>query len=153
MNNQNPINNALRQIEQNLRYPESWQNCETHFVELKDLSSGSQWKSLNETVCAFLNTEGGYVICGIRETEKRYVISGFDSNNEDNLIKLRTDFFKNDQNILLDLSDNIFFSYHTIEDIQEKDPNKKTKTIAVIEVLPLGEDQKYVKFKETYFER
>lgn len=153
MNDKNPINNALRQIEQNLRYPESWQNCETHFVELKDLSSGSQWKSLNETVCAFLNTEGGYVICGIRETEKRYVISGFDTNNEDNLIKLRTDFFKNDQNILLDLSDNIFFSYHTIEDIQEKDPNKKTKTIAVIEVLPLGEDQKYVKFKETYFER
>ena len=41
-------------------------------VELKDLSTKGDWKSLHETICAFLNTDGGTVICGVRERNKKY---------------------------------------------------------------------------------
>ncbi|MEM6316575.1 MAG: RNA-binding domain-containing protein [Bacteroidota bacterium] len=34
-------------------------------IELKDLSSGKEWTSLKETICAYLNSDGGVVICGV----------------------------------------------------------------------------------------
>ena len=67
---------------------------ENSIVELKDLSTGDKWNSLNETVCAYLNTNGGYIICGIRERDKTYSFTGFDRNNESKLIDLQTKFFK-----------------------------------------------------------
>ena len=39
-------------------------------IELKDLANGKEWTSLKHSVCAFLNTNGGYVICGVRERDK-----------------------------------------------------------------------------------
>ena len=120
-----------------------FQDNENSFVELKDLSTGNEWTSLKQTVCAFLNTKGGYIICGIRERNKQYSFPGFDRNNEGRIIELRNKFFKNDHDALPDLSDNIDFDYRTVGG----------KTLAIITVRPLSEDLKYVKFDGTYYER
>ena len=86
-----------------------FQDVECPIVELKDLSSGNEWTSLKETICAYLNTNGGYVICGVRERNKKYSFPGFDRNNEGRLIELSSKFFKNDNDVILDLSENIYF--------------------------------------------
>ncbi|MBX7162312.1 MAG: putative DNA binding domain-containing protein [Saprospiraceae bacterium] len=120
-----------------------FQDNEDPIVELKDLSSGNEWTSLKETVCAFLNTIGGYVICGIRERNKQYSFPGFDRNNEGRIIQLRSMIFKNDNDVLPDLSENIDFNYR----------NVLGKTLAIITVRPLSEDLKYLKFDGVYYER
>ena len=120
-----------------------FQDNEDPIVELKDLSSGNEWTSLKETVCAFLNTNGGYVICGIRERNKQYSFPGFDRNNEGRIIELRSRFFKNDNDVLPDLSENIDFDYRNILE----------KTLAIIIIRPLSEDLKYLKFDGVYYER
>ena len=120
-----------------------FQDNENPIVELKDLSSGNEWTSLKETVCAYLNTNGGYVICGVRERNKQYSFPGFDRNNEGRLIELRSRFFKNDNDVLLDLSENIDFDYR----------NVLGKTLAIVTVRPLSEDLKYLKLDGVYYER
>lgn len=136
------VNNIISRIETTLTSG-LFQDSEDPIVELKDLSSGNEWTSLKETICAFLNTNGGYIICGIRERNKQYSFPGFDRNNEGKLIELRTRFFKSDNDVLLDLSDNIDFDYRNI----------LGKTLAIITVRPLSEDLKYLKFDEIYYER
>lgn len=116
---------------------------ENQLIELKDLSSGQEWVSLKESICAFLNTNGGYVICGVRERNKKYHLTGFDRNTEGKLIDIQTKFFKNDNDVYINLSYNILLDYHNILD----------KTIAVITILPLSEDLKFLKFNEVYYER
>jgi predicted HTH transcriptional regulator len=118
-------------------------DIENHIVELKDLSTGQEWTSLKETVCAFLNTNGGYVICGIRERNKQYSFPGFNRNNEGQLIDLRNKFFKNDADVLPDLYEYIDFEYRDVDG----------KTLAIITVRPLSEDLKYLKFDGVYYER
>ncbi len=120
-----------------------FRHFEDEKLELKDLSTGNEWTSLKETICAYLNTNGGYVICGIKERNNLYNLTGFDRNNEGRIIELRSRFFQNDNNLLMDLSDNISFEYKEV----------LGKTIAVIKVLPLSEDLKFVKFNDIYFER
>jgi ATP-dependent DNA helicase RecG len=118
-------------------------DLENPVVELKDLSTGNEWTSLNQTICAYLNTNGGYVICGIRERNKTYKYPGFDRNNEGRLIELRSRFFKNDYDVLPDLTDYIDFDYRNVLD----------KTLAIVTVRPLSEDLKYLKYEENYYER
>ena len=120
-----------------------FQDYEEGIIELKDLSSGTDWKSLKQTICAYLNTNGGYIICGVRERNKAYTITGFARNNESNLIKLQTDYFKNDYDVLINLSDNVFFEYRLASG----------KTLAIITVLPLSGDLKYVKLENVYYKR
>jgi ATP-dependent DNA helicase RecG len=120
-----------------------FQDLEDPVIELKDLSTGNEWTSLNQTICAYLNTNGGYVICGIRERNKTYKYPGFDRNNEGRLIELRSRFFKNDHDVLPDLTDYIDFDYRNVLD----------KTLAIITVRPLSEDLKYLKYEENYYER
>ena len=112
-------------------------------VELKDLSTKGDWKSLHETICAFLNTDGGIVICGIREREKKYSFTGFNRNNESNLIDLHSKFFKNDNDQLVDLSNHIYFDYENFLDGE----------IAKIVVFSLADDDKFLRFDGSYYER
>jgi ATP-dependent DNA helicase RecG len=141
-NNKNLLDNIISGIETTLSGGEFFDN-ENSIVELKDLSTGNEWTSLKETICAYLNTNGGYIICGIRERNKAYNLTGFNRNNEGNLIELQTKFFKNDNDVLINLSDNILLEFRTISG----------KTIAIITVLPLSEDLKCLKFNEVYYER
>jgi ATP-dependent DNA helicase RecG len=120
-----------------------YQEVEHPLVELKDLSTGNVWSSLKETICAYLNTKGGYVICGIRERDKSYKATGFDRNNEGRLIELRTKFFKNDNQVLVDLSNHIDFDYKDF----------RGQTIAILTIHPLSEDQKFLSIDGKYYER
>lgn len=140
--NSDLLNKIISGIETTLSSGQ-FQDNENPIVELKDLSSGNEWTSLKETICAYLNTNGGYVICGIRERNKQYSFPGFDRNNEGKLIELRSRFFKNDSDVLPDLSENIDFDYR----------NVLGKTLAIVAVRPLSEDLKYLKFDGVYYER
>jgi len=118
-------------------------DVERSTVELKDLSTGKDWNSLNETVCAFLNTDGGIIICGVRERDKSYRLTGFDRRNESRLIDLQSKFFENDNGVKENLDTHIFFEF---ERLQETD-------VAVIAILPLTEDRKYFAVRGKFFER
>jgi predicted HTH transcriptional regulator len=113
-------------------------------VELKDLSTGPEWTSLRETICAFLNTDGGYIICGVRERDRKYSFTGFNRNNESNLIRLQTATFKNDYDQFPDLSD--FIELGDYEQFRDGE-------IVIITVLPLRDDLKFVKYNDVYYER
>lgn len=116
-------------------------------VELKDLSTGGEWTSLKETICAYLNTDGGIVICGVRERDKQYKLTGFERNNESKIIQLQKSVFKNDNDVFLDLSNNIYFDYYTI------DKGDSKFDLIIIAVYPLSDDLKYVSFNGKCFER
>ncbi len=142
MNDKNDlIEKTIYGIEQSIS-SDVFQDHEKEIIELKDLSSGVG-KSIKETVCAFLNTKGGYIFCGVRERDNKYILTGFDRKRENTLIELQTMFFKNDVDVLINLSDYIIFEYKNILD----------KTVAIIEVRPLSEDLKYLKFEGKYYER
>lgn len=136
------ISETLATIKQSIQ-SDLFIDVEKSKVELKDLSSSGDWKSLNETICAFLNSDGGIVICGIREKNKKYTFTGFNRNNESKLIDLQTIYFKDDNDVLVDVSDNILFDYESFLDNE----------VAVIAVFPLSDDKKYVKFNNEYYER
>jgi predicted HTH transcriptional regulator len=140
--NKNLLDHIISGIEITLSGGQFFDN-ENSIVELKDLSTGNEWTSLKQTICAFLNSNGGYIICGIRERNKVYTLTGFDRNNEGKLIEIQTKVFKNDHDVLINLSDNILLEFRTISG----------KTIAIITVLPLSNDLKYLKFNEVYYER
>ncbi len=109
-------------------------------VELKDLSTGVEWTSLKQTICAYLNTDGGIIICGVRERNKQYSLTGFDRNNESKIIELQKSVFKNDYEVFIDLTEKIYFDYQpiTIKD--------ECFDLMVIAVYPLSDDLKYVSF-------
>lgn len=116
-------------------------------VELKDLSTGVEWTSLKQTICAYLNTDGGIIICGVRERNKQYSLTGFDRNNESKIIELQKSVFKNDYEVFIDLTEKIYFDYQpiTIKD--------ECFDLMVIAVYPLSDDLKYVSFNGKYYER
>ena len=136
------INDILSKIQSSLETGK-YIPIETDIVELKDLSTGGVWKSLKETVCAFLNTKGGYIIAGIHERNKQYVLNGFNRDNESNLIDLRSKIFQVDNGTFPDLSDYLSFEY---EDFQNAN-------LVVVFVSPVPEDLKYLKFDGIYCER
>lgn len=136
------IQENLEIIERSLR-SKNFVDVERSKIELKDLTTGNEWKSLKETICAFLNTEGGIVFCGIRERNNQYQLSPFNRKNESGIVDLQTKFFKDDNQVLLDLSSNIFFDYHRVNGVE----------IVVIAVFPLSDDLKYVSFNGKYYER
>lgn len=121
-------------------------DVENSNVELKELSGTRKWTSLHETVCAFLNTDGGIIICGIREevekNYKAYIFNGFDRNTESKLIDLYS-AYKDDNNATVDLSDRIYLDYRPFLEGE----------VAVIAVYPLSDDKKFVRYNGEYFER
>ncbi len=90
------IDRILQKIEQNIQ-ENRFEEVETEKIELKDLSSGGEWKELHKTVCAFLNTDGGIVIIGVKEKiekdkVKRYQFTGYNPDNESKLKLIPTLF-------------------------------------------------------------
>jgi len=136
------IEENLAKIEQSLQ-SQTFIDIEKSKIELKDLTSGNEWNSLKETLCAFLNTEGGIVFCGIRERNKQYHLRKFDRNNESNIVDLQTKVFKDDNQVLVDLSSNIIFDYFEVNGVE----------IVTIAVYPLSDDLKYVSYNGKYYER
>jgi len=117
-----------------------YDQIETDRVELKDNShSNADWVEVYKTSCAFLNTDGGIIILGIKEDEqnKKYIFTGFDASQESK-IKEIPKLFANEEGTAQDLNE--FFPTFEILDFQ----NGKVLCIYV-EKLP--EELKYVFYK------
>jgi predicted HTH transcriptional regulator len=140
--NKDIVLEALEIIEKSI-ITDSFREVESQGLELKDLSTGEKWKSLQETICAFLNTSGGFILCGIRERDNRYIVTGFDRNNESKLIDIKKNAFKDFSGITQNVEENISFYYNQF----------LNKTIAIIHVLPLSYDKKYLSFESNFYQR
>ncbi len=138
------ITETLRAIETSI-VSRQFRDKENSKIELKSLSNSGDWKSFHETVCAFLNTDGGYVICGIKEKNDKsgYSFTPFDHNNEHKLIHLHDSVFQDDLDLYPNLTDNISFDYIDF----------MSGTVAVVKVLPLRSDLKFMRYKGKYYER
>lgn len=136
------IADSLAKIEMSLQ-SQSFVDVESAKVEIKDLSTGNDWNSLKETICAYLNSEGGIIICGIRERSGKYILTGFDRKNESNIIELQKNCFKDDNQVFPDLSSQIWFDYFQVNGVE----------VVVIAVYPLSDDLKFVSYKEKFYER
>ncbi len=138
------ITETLRAIETSI-VSRQFRDKENSKIELKSLSNSGDWKSFHETVCAFLNTDGGYVICGIKEKNDKsgYSFTPFDHNNEHKLIHLHDSVFQDDLDLFPNLTDNISFDYIDF----------MSGTVAVVKVLPLRSDLKFMRYKGKYYER
>ena len=66
----NPIDKVLIKLN-NCLEKNNYDSIETDKIELKDLSTGSDWKELYKSVCAFLNKRGGTIIIGINENSNK----------------------------------------------------------------------------------
>lgn len=135
---------TLRAIEESI-VSHQFRDKENSKIELKSLSNNGEWKSFHETVCAFLNTDGGYIICGIKEKNDKsgYLFTPFDRNNESKLVELHSSVFKDDLDLYPNLTDNITFDYIDF----------MTGSVALVKVLPLRSDLKFLSYKGKYYER
>ncbi len=79
----------------------------------------------------------------MRERDKQYQLRPFDRNNESKIVDLQSKFFKDDYQVLLDLSSNILFDYFEVNGVE----------ILAIVVYPLSDDLKYVSYNGKYYER
>lgn len=113
---------------------------------MKDLSTKGNWDELYKTVCAFLNTNGGRIIIGIREVtgkNKGYKFTGFNNNDEPKLKEVQRQFTdKNGQK--LDIRTH--FPTAEIKDFQ-------TGRVAIVYVTHLPQDEKFAYYKGKAYKR
>jgi predicted HTH transcriptional regulator len=142
----NVIDTTISKLEACLK-SDSYQSIETERIELKDLSSGDDWKELFKTICAFLNTQGGIVIVGIHEDIKnnKYKLTGFNPKNEERLKEIPK-LFSTENGLTLDLTEYIRPDLFEIRNILDKQ-------VCIIYAEKLPEDKKYVLFKGIAYER
>ncbi len=140
------VEKTLAKIESCLE-TNSYQSIETDKIELKDLSGGSGWRELYKTVCAFLNTQGGIIILGIRENniKTEYKFSGFSISNEDKLKELPKQF-TSDNHHSLDLTEFVRPDLFEIRDFLHGQ-------VCIIYIEKLPEDKKFVLYNGSAYER
>ncbi len=119
-----------------------YESIETEMIELKSLSDGTDWKQLYHSICAFLNTNDGIAVVGVKEKNKTYILTGYDENNE-NKLKLIPKLFRNENSVELDLSNNIRFEIRNLLD----------KKVCVIYIDKVDEDEKFVFYNQSAFKR
>ncbi|MEZ4828769.1 MAG: putative DNA binding domain-containing protein [Bacteroidia bacterium] len=136
------IDRILQQLESHI-VAGTYSELEADKIEIKDLSSSDDWTELYKSVCAFLNTEGGIIIVGIREKGKRYLLSGYNAGNEDKLKELPQKF-TDKEGIGLSLEQN--FPATEIREFMDK-------RICLVYVEKLPEDTKYAFYKGVAYER
>lgn len=120
-----------------------YESIETETIELKDLSSGNQWRQLYISICAFLNTDGGIVIIGVNQKDKKYKLTGYDENNENKLKDGLKNLFTNENNHSIDLSNNIKYEIK----------NLLNKRVCVVYVFKLPDDEKFIFYEKTAYKR
>lgn len=142
----NPIDKVLLNLKDCLE-TNSYISIETDKIELKDLSSGNDWKELYKTICAFLNTRGGTVIIGIHENSSKteYKLTGFKTQNEEKLKEL-PHIFTDDNSVKIDLSEYVRPDLFEIKDFFNLQ-------ICILYIEKLPEDKKYVLFNGIAYER
>jgi predicted HTH transcriptional regulator len=138
------IDDVLQQIEFCIQNNDFY-TIENEKIELKDNSHNkSEWSEVFKTVNAYLNTNGGIIIIGVYEDRKnrRYIFKGFDFNNEDK-VKTIKDLYIDDHNSKRDISDYLKYEIKSF----------LTGQILVIYVDALPDDEKYLYYIDTAYER
>ena len=111
----------------------NYEHVENDKIELKDNShDASDWTEVYKTTNAFLNTEGGIIVIGVKEDIKnrRYSVPGFNYTNDEN-------------SVTKPVSELIHFEIKSFFE----------KQLLVIYVDSLADDAKYVFYKGTAYER
>jgi ATP-dependent DNA helicase RecG len=138
------IDEFLRKLEAIIQ-SDNYAHVENDKIELKDNSHvSSDWTEVNKTVNAFLNTEGGIIIIGVKEDikAKRYFVTGFNFTNEAKMTEIKN-LFTDENNILKPVDELIKFETKSFLD----------KTLLVIYVDSLADDAKYAFYKGIAYER
>ena len=145
----NFIDKTLRTLEECIS-TQTYVELETERFELKDLSTNTNWTELYKTVCAFLNTNGGIIVVGIKDkgnekdkNKKHYQFKGFNYDNEANLKEIGTKF-TDKQGRSFDLR-----PYFLPAEIRDFNSGK----IALIYVEKLPDDEKFVYFEGLAYTR
>ncbi len=136
----------LKQIEECL-VSGVYKSLETDKIELKDLSGGDNWKELYKSTCAFLNTQGGIIIIGIKENAMKtaYQFHGFNASNEEKLKELPKQF-TTDNGLPQDLSEFVRPDLFEIRDFMDG-------RVCIVYIEKLPEDKKYVLYNGEAYER
>lgn len=136
---------VLDQLETCIR-EERYQSVETDACEVKPVpSTKHDWDSIHQSVCAFLNKQGGLVILGIKEVQKpvrRFVFTGYDETSSGNMKRLSKVFTDRD-GIELDL----------LEYISPAVEPFITGQVAIVRVSPLPEDKRFAFYRGIGYER
>lgn len=139
--NKSLVDEALKKIEDSIE-TDVFKKVESEFIELKDLSSGKKWNSLYETVCAFLNTNGGLIITGVYEKKDAYNINGYNRDNEPRYLDL-PNRFKSFTETPLNLLNFITYNIRNVLDSE----------VCIIHVKAVPDDLKHVFFNRVAYER
>lgn len=83
------VDQIIQKLE-NLITNNIYESIETETFELKNQPANTkdkEYTSIKETICSFLNTNGGIILIGIKEDkkEKKYIFNGYNSNFEENI--------------------------------------------------------------------
>ena len=141
------IEKILQDIENIISNRLNYNSLENEHLELKDLSNSDNWKELYKTICAFLNSNGGIIIIGIKEDNKTKLLKfiGYNSNNEAKLKELPFKFTDKKKN-KIDLSNYIR------PDLMETHPLCNGQ-VCVLYIDNLPEDEKYIYYNDIAYER
>lgn len=141
------VDKVLNLIEDSIRSG-IYKPVETEVIELKPTPpSLKESKSLLESVCAFLNTNGGILIVGIKENNnvspKTYQVKGYNENFESVLSEIGRCFTDGEFNPV-DIRE--FIVNHEIKDFMGD-------RVCVIYIDKLPDDLKYVFFEKVAYKR
>ncbi len=126
----------------------TYEDVETERFECKTLAKG--WgEDFHKTVCAFLNTDGGIILIGIKEKNNakppHYVFTGYDNimKNEHYLNQELHKKFQDIEGNLLNIDDCLSFEIRDFQDGK----------VAVIYVEALSDERKYAFYKGAAYRR
>jgi ATP-dependent DNA helicase RecG len=103
------IERTLRKLEE-LIQSKRYEQIETDVLELKPVpANGGEWREIQKTACAFLNTRGGIILLGITETDSggvpRLEFTGWKPHAEPNVKEIQRQFKDELGNAIPNLSD------------------------------------------------
>lgn len=138
------IDKVLAKIQSHIEN-KTFEHLETERLEIKDLSGGENWKELYKTASAFLNTEGGIIVIGIKEKNNQYVFTGYKGSPkmEDSLKDIPNQF-TNIRNEKLKLKE--YFPSWQIKDFLNG-------YVCVIYVDKLPENEKFAFYEKEAYKR